>query len=264
MPLMMAAIRLAFLATDSVFIMNFSVLRRLAAVVLLAGVLAGLLLTGLQKLQVSPLIQQAEVYEEAAAVAAHAQQHAAEAAAVTGATVQTEHEHEHGADEWEPANGIERSAYTALANIVIAIGFGLFLAAAITLRGSAINWRSGLLWGGAGYLVFFVAPSLGLPPEVPGTVAAPLHERQLWWIMTAAMTALGLGLGVYARHWALKLAGLLLLLLPHLIGAPHPAVPGGVAPEELARAFIHATALSNGLFWLALGALIGYFYKKFS
>jgi cobalt transporter subunit CbtA len=245
--------------------MNFSVLRRIASVVLLAGVMAGLLLTGLQKLQVSPLIQQAEVYEEAAAAAAHAQQHAVEAATVAGAMAQMPvHEHEHGADDWEPANGIERSAYTALANVSIAIGFGLFLAAAMTLRGGSVNWRSGLLWGVAGYLVFFVAPSLGLPPEVPGTVAAPLHDRQLWWIMTAAMTALGLGLGVYARHWSLKLAGLVLLLLPHLIGAPHPAVPGGAAPEELARAFIHATALSNGLFWLVLGGLTGYFYKKFA
>ena len=246
---------------------NFAVLRRLAPVVLLAGALAGLLLTAVQQVQVSRIILQAEVYEEAAAAKAHEQAHAAASApASTGAPAASEahqHEHEH-ADEWEPANGFERTAYTVLANVSMAIGFGLFLAAAILVSGKKVTWRSGLLWGVAGYLVFFVAPSLGLPPEVPGTVAAPLHARQLWWIMTAGLTAAGLGLGVYARHWALKLLGLVLLVVPHLIGAPHPAVPGGAAPEELAQAFIHATALANGIFWLTLGGLTGYFYKEFA
>jgi len=246
---------------------NFAVLRRIAPVVLLAGALAGLLLTAVQQVQVSRIILQAEVYEEAAAAKAHEQAHAAASApASTGAPAASEaheHEHEH-ADEWEPANGFERTAYTVLANVSMAIGFGLFLAAAIIVSGRKVTWRSGLLWGLAGYLVFFVAPSLGLPPEVPGTVAAPLHARQLWWIMTAGLTAAGLGLGVYARHWALKLLGLVLLIVPHLVGAPHPAVPGGAAPEELAQAFIHATALANGIFWLALGGLTGYFYRKFA
>jgi cobalt transporter subunit CbtA len=243
---------------------NFAVLRRIASVVLLAGALAGLLLTAVQQLQVSRIILQAEVYEEAAAGKAHEQAHAAASAPVAaGAPAAEAHEHEHEhSDEWEPANGFERTAYTVLANVSMAIGFGLFLAAAIVVSGKKVTWRSGLLWGVAGYLVFFVAPSLGLPPEVPGTVAAPLHARQLWWIMTAGLTAAGLGLGVYARHWALKLLGLVLLVVPHLVGAPHPAVPGGAAPEELAQAFIHATALANGVFWLALGGLTGYFYKK--
>jgi cobalt transporter subunit CbtA len=246
---------------------NFAVLRRLAPVVLLAGALAGLLLTAVQQVQVSRIILQAEVYEEAAAAKAHEQAHAAASAPAStsapAASEAHEHEHEH-ADEWEPANGFERTAYTVLANVSMAIGFGLFLAAAILVSGKKVTWRSGLLWGVAGYVVFFVAPSLGLPPEVPGTVAAPLHARQLWWIMTAGLTAAGLGLGVYARHWALKLLGLVLLVVPHLIGAPHPAVPGGAAPEELAQAFIHATALANGIFWLTLGGLTGYFYKKFA
>jgi len=244
--------------------MNLAVLRRIASVVLLAGALAGLLLTAVQQLQVSKIILQAEVYEEAAAAKAHEQAHAAVPAATVAGAPAAAHEHEHEGEEWEPANGVERTAYTVLANISMAIGFGLFLAAAIVVSGRQVTWRSGLLWGVAGYLVFFVAPSLGLPPEVPGTMAAPLHARQLWWVMTAGMTAVGLGLGVYARHWALKLLGLVLLVVPHLIGAPHPAIHGSAAPEQLAQAFIHATALANGLFWLTLGGLTGYFYKKFA
>lgn len=247
--------------------MNLAVLRRIASTVLLAGACAGILLTGVQQLQVSKIILQAEVYEDAAAVKAHEEahehEHASAATPAAGAPAEA-HEHDHGADEWEPANGFERTAYTVLANISMAIGFGLFLAAAIVISGKQVTWRSGLLWGVAGYLVFFVAPSLGLPPEVPGTMAAPLHARQLWWVMTAGMTAAGLGLGVYARHWALKLLGAVLLIVPHIIGAPHPAVHGSAAPEELAQAFIHATALANGLFWLMLGGLTGHFYKKFA
>ena len=252
---------------------NLTVLRRIAAAVLLAGALAGMLLTGIQQLQVAKIIMQAEVYEEAAsAKAEEAHQHAHAMAATQAQGHSHEHssehshegDHHHDADAWEPANGFERTAYTALANVSMAIGFALFLAAAIVISGQQANWRRGLLWGGAGYLVFFVAPSLGLPPEVPGSLAAPLHARQLWWLMTAGMTAAGLGLIVYVRHWLFKALGVALLVLPHLIGAPQPEMHGGAAPAELVQAFIHATALANGLFWLALGGLTGYFSKKFA
>jgi len=170
------------------------------------------------------------VYEEAAqaATAAAGHDHSTETSAIRS------HEHDHEADAWEPANGVERTGYTVLANISMAIGFALFLAAAICVSGRQVGWRSGLLWGAAGYLVFFVAPSLGLPPEVPGTQAAPLHDRQLWWLLAAGSTALGLGIFVYARHRLLKLLGLVLLLVPHLVGAPQPEVHASAAPESLA------------------------------
>lgn len=239
---------------------NLAVFKRITAAVLVSGVLAGALLTAVQQVQVAKIILQAEVYEEAAqaATAAAGHDHSAEMSAPHS------HEHEHEADAWEPANGVERTGYTVLANISMAIGFALFLAAAICVSGRQAGWRSGLLWGAAGYLVFFVAPSLGLPPEVPGTQAAPLHERQLWWLLAASATALGLGIFVYARHRLLKLLGLVLLLVPHLVGAPQPEVHASAAPESLALAFIQATAIANAVFWLALGALTGFFYKKFA
>jgi predicted cobalt transporter CbtA len=37
-----------------------------------------------------------------------------------------------------------------------------------------------------------------------------------------------------------------------------------VAPEELAQAFIRATAMANAVFWLALGGLTGFFYRRFA
>ena len=150
--------------------------------------------------------------------------------------------------------------FTALANVSLAIGFGLLLGAAICLRGDVSGWRSGLLWGLAGYTVFFVAPSLGLPPEVPGTEAAPLADRQIWWLITVIVTATGLSLLIFARNWKLKWLGAVLLSVPHLIGAPQPQVHGSAAPIELAHAFIYATADANAVFWLALGSLVAFFY----
>ena len=234
---------------------NFAALNKIVSAAALAGLVAGLLFTAVQKIQVSPIILKAEVYEAAAAAAAASQavhsHHAEEA---------THHEHEYEA--WQPANDGERTMFTALANVSLAIGFGLLLGAAICLRGDVSGWRSGLLWGLAGYTVFFVAPSLGLPPEVPGTEAAPLADRQIWWLITVIVTATGLSLLIFARNWKLKLLGAVLLSVPHLIGAPQPQVHGSAAPIELAHAFIYATAVANAVFWLALGSLVGFFYKK--
>lgn len=237
-----------------------------------AGVLAGMLLTGVQHLQVTRIIAQAEVLESAGAPApvvhthAGGERHTHDVArdAAHGAQHQASHDapHEHGG--WQPQDGLERTLYTALADVSMAVGYGLLLAAAIGLRGRSVDWRSGLAWGAAGYAVFFLAPSIGLPPELPGTAAAPVAVRQGWWIATAMSTATALAMLAFGRHWALKLAAAALLVVPHLVGAPQPPVHASVAPEHLQRSFVYATALANGVFWLALGALTGLFHKRFS
>ena len=222
--------------------------KRIASAAVLAGMLAGLTLTVVQKVQVSPIIQKAEVYEDAAAAAAASRAALAPSSAENAPhehAHEQAHEHEHAPDAWQPANGLERTTFTALANISLAVGFGLLLGGGLCLSGDAGGWRSGLLWGLAGYVVFFVAPSLGLPPEVPGTEAAPLADRQLWWLATAVATAGGLSLLIFTRNWKFKLLGALLLIVPHLIGAPQPQVHASAAPAELAQAFIHATTIAN-------------------
>jgi cobalt transporter subunit CbtA len=110
----------------------------------------------------------------------------------------------------------------------------------------------------------FVAPALGLHPELPGTAAAEITARQLWWTGTAVATASGLALCVFSRIWALKIAGVLLIGLPHFIGAPHPAVAEALAPVELQHRFIAAAALANMIFWLALGLLTTVLARYFS
>ncbi|HHJ80480.1 MAG TPA: hypothetical protein ENJ65_02480, partial [Candidatus Tenderia electrophaga] len=170
--------------------------------------------------------------------------------------------HQHDEEAWAPADGLERNLFTAAANVVIALGFSLLLGAAAMWRGKKLDWRSGLLWGLAGYVVFFVAPSLGLHPELPGTEAADLQLRQLWWLATVVCTAVGLALIFFNRRYAMKALAVVLIVAPHLIGAPLPDVHSALAPDELIHSFIIATTVSNAVFWLALGGLYGFFSQK--
>lgn len=228
--------------------MTMAAFKKTVSVAALTGLLAGLLLTAIQQIQVIPLIHKAEAYEQAAENANHA----------GGGRVSIEHEH----GTWQPENGWERNLFTAAANIVVAVGFALLLGAAVALRGANSDWHSGLLWGLAGYAVFFVAPSLGLPPEVPGAQAAELTLRQAWWAATSACTAAGLAFIVFSRQRVIQVIGVVLLIAPHLISAPQPEVHGGAAPPELAQAFVIATFTANAVFWLGLGGLFGFFHLR--
>lgn len=209
--------------------------RKLFAVSLLAGILAGLLLSLLQHYQTQPLILAAESLETPDADQAH---------------------------DWRPEDGWQRTAFTLLFNCLSGLGFALILSTAMYWQGASDHMR-GLLWGMAGYLVFFVAPALGLPPELPGTDSAALHSRQAWWLFTAAATAISLfGLFFGKNRW-LQAGSAILLLIPHLIGAPHPDIAQALAPEPLQQRFIWMSAVSNALFWLALGVLSGWLLPKF-
>jgi len=138
--------------------------------------------------------------------------------------------------------------------VVMAIGFASMLTGAYCLRRPS-RWVIGIGWGLAGYAVFYAAPSFGLPPELPGTSAAELLARQYWWLGTAFATAIGLGLLFLQSKPLPRLAGGMLLLIPHLLGAPQPAMPESLAPEALQVQFIQVSALSNLLFWLVLGSV---------
>ena len=235
--------------------MNMSLFRQILFTAAVAGFLGGALLTLLQNIDtvgVVPLILQAETYENAA-----------ETAAVPADATTASHEHEHSADAWAPADGVERLGYTLLTNVVMAVGFALMLGAGFALAGGS-NAKRGLLWGLAGFATFMLAPSLGLPPEVPGTAAAPLADRQVWWWATVLATGGGIALLVYGRRIPLYILAVALIVAPHIIGAPQPEAHGGLAPESLAKEFILVVMATMLVFWLALGALSGFFYKRFS
>jgi cobalt transporter subunit CbtA len=220
--------------------------KRIVSAAALGGLVAGLLLTAIQQIEITPLIRKAEVQEEAAIAASQsANEH--------GSTGREQ-------EAWAPRHGWERLLASAASNTVLAIGFALLLVSAISQQGKT-GWRAGLLWGTAGYAVFFVAPSLGLPPELPGTESAPLRDRTLWWVGTVIFSAAGLWLVAFSTKSAIRILGLVLLAAPHAIGAPQPAAHGGTNSVELANDFLRATYLANAAFWLALGGLVGLFYK---
>lgn len=224
-------------------------IKRIARTAGFSGLLAALLLTLLQSVWVSPLILQAETFETAAPAEQH--EHAGEAHAP----------HEHSAEAWAPEDGWQRVLSTTGGNLVVAVGFALILAALYSLR-EPNRVSTGALWGLAGFAVFCLAPTLGLPPELPGTAAADLGQRQAWWIGTAAATATGLALIVFAQHWLLKLVGVLLLVVPHVIGAPQPEVHQSLAPEALETQFKIASWLTNAAFWVTLGLLSAWLFRR--
>jgi cobalt transporter subunit CbtA len=224
--------------------------RRIFLVGILAGLIAGSFVTLVQMAKVTPLILRAETYEAKAAAHEHG-----------AATAQPAEE-----TAWEPAEGLERRLYTWLANILVGIGFGLVLSAGFALRhafaGEAIDARRGLCWGTAGFAAFALAPALGLPPEPPGTMAADLAARQAWWLGTALATLGGIGLLAFARYASAKVAGCLLLVVPHAIGAPPAPHAESLVPAELAAQFVASSLAAAALFWLVLGGVGGWLFQR--
>ena len=220
--------------------------RRIVFSACLAGLVAGILLTAIQQLQVAPILLEAETYEAAEpAVSIHA--HA------DGTS--------HGHDAWSPEDGLERTFWTGVANVGMGIGFALLLAAAFSLR-TGVSWRQGILWGLGGYAAFFALPAFGLPPELPGTEAAAVQDRQGWWLLAVTLSAAGIALLGLTRGWPWKAAAVVLIAIPHVLGAPHPDSYTTLAPPELLQTFIAATAIANAVFWVVLGAGCAIAFKK--
>ena len=80
-------------------------LRRIVLAAALAGVLAGILLTAIQQIEVIPILLEAEGYEAAATT--------------IDATAQR--------DEWQPENGWQRTLSTAIANAAFWLSLGSLL-----------------------------------------------------------------------------------------------------------------------------------------
>ena len=243
----------------------FAYLRMFLTIALLAGIGAGLVNWGVHMFGTTPLILQAEVYENAGAAA----EPAAPAVATEAETAGHSHdagtaEHHHDAEAWAPADGWERNLFTLGADIVTGVGFALLLTAAIVILGKGADWRRGLLWGLAGFACFTLAPSFGLPPELPGTEAAPLLSRQIWWIGTVVATAGGLFAAARLRNVYGYAIAVVLIALPHVVGAPQPEAPGALAPEELEHKFILVAVATSLVFWLVLGVLTGAFFKRYA
>lgn len=227
--------------------------RRLMTMVLLAGTIAGLALAALQSVTVVPLILAAEAYEHAAPPSpAHAAHDAPGAARETAGE----------AAEWQPSDGLERTAYTILGTVLTGIAFAALLFGAWSLAGRDLDLRRGLWLGLAGFACFALAPAIGLPPKPPGVPGADVQTAQIWWSATALATALGLAALARPRTpWSWRIAALALLLAPHLVGAPQP-VGETTVPAALIRQFAIVSVATQGAFWLLLGGLGGLIHPR--
>ncbi|MCA0050784.1 CbtA family protein [Mesorhizobium sp. B283B1A] len=251
--------------------------RNVVFIAAIAGLVAGVVLACMQAYATVPLILKAEVYEQAggghhhdqaaptaadtnamstAAPAGHAMSSAAPAPAEAAAPAEDE--------GWAPADGFERFGFSVLANIVTGIGFALVLVAVSEFAGGIGNWRQGVFWGLAGFAVFTLAPGLGLPPELPAMPAAELLPRQIWWVSTVAATAIGLGLIAFRKSLPLAILGVALIVAPHIVGAPQPDSFETPIPEGLHHQFVVAVTVTNLVFWLVLGAVVGVVRGRFT
>ncbi|WP_375449799.1 CbtA family protein [uncultured Devosia sp.] len=220
--------------------------RNLFAAAVLAALCAGLVTATLQHFRVMPLILHAETFE---GEGGHS--HAFDTPA---------HTHDAAASpigEWAPANGFERTAYTALATILAAAGFALLMGAVSMFANIPITFANSMLWAIGGFATFSLAPAYGLAPELPGMPAADLVARQLWWIGTAFATGAAFTLLAKTRaSWAIAIA-LALVVTPHLVGAPAAPDEPSAVPAHLATEFAAVTLGTSAVFWLVLGAVFG-------
>jgi cobalt transporter subunit CbtA len=206
-----------------------------------AGIAAGLLASALQFTFVIPVLLEGELYE-------------------TGARVHFGTDGSPQSDRGTPplAGDWLRHSMTVAFNIVTYTGYGLLLAAMISfasLKGITTTAKQGLIWGLCGYIAVQLAPAISLPPELPGTIAAEVGQRQLWWISTILASAAGLGLIAFG-HSYLPLAGVVLMTIPHLLGAPHLDTFFGVAPPELAAEFATLSLGAAAAGWVLLGCAV--------
>ncbi|MBS0564258.1 MAG: CbtA family protein [Proteobacteria bacterium] len=246
-------------------------IQRMLSSALFAGFAAGLLAALLQFAFDEKLILLAEQYETGALVHFAAAEPAGHDHAATpdpatpapeAAAQPAGHDHQPAAGEGG-ASPLKRHGLTVLFAVLTYAGYALILVAAYALAGQwgyRVSLRDGLLWGLAGFAAFQMAPAMGLEPELPGTPAADLDARQIWWMGTAIATAAGLGLLAFGRSLLARAAGVLLLALPHVIGAPELDGFAGVTPPELASRFA-ARSLGIGLcVWVFMGAVLARFW----
>lgn len=211
---------------------------RILTSALIAGASAGFLAALLQLAFVQPVLLQAELFE-------------------SGTLVFTP------GIAWPEAPfklDLQRDGLSMLFTMLIYSGYGLILVALMSLaeeRHPPVTARAGLLWGVAGYVTVHLAPGISLAPEVPGVSAPDVSDRQIWWFATVIASGVALWLIAFGKSWITWGAAVVLLLSPHIVGAPQPGTLAGPVPPEIAALFA-ARALGVGLAaWVLLGLIAG-------
>ena len=218
---------------------------RIATSALFAGAAAGLIASLLQLYFVQPVLLHAELYESGELV--H-----------FGANAVSAHPDLGG---FQPTRDIMSIIFTML----VYTGYSLVMVPAMAFaeqRGSAITVRNGIMWGMAGFIAVHFAPGFSLAPEVPGVAAADVYARQVWWFATVVAAAIALWLIAFGSNAFAWGAAVVLLLAPHVIGAPEPDSFTGPVPTEIGALFA-ARAFGVGMVaWLLVGMFSAYFWQR--
>ena len=219
---------------------------RILTSALFAGAVAGFIASLLQLGFVQPVLLHAELYESGELV------HFGANAAVS-------------AHPDLPGFDLMRDGLSIGFTMLIYCGYALILVAAMALatkRGEVVTARNGMIWGVAGFVVVHFAPGFTLAPEVPSVAAADVYARQAWWFATVAGAAIALWLVAFGRSWLAWGIAALLLLAPHIIGAPEPDQFTGPVPTEIGALFA-SRAFGVGLVaWVLVGLFAGYFWNR--
>mmetsp|Transcript_4214 Transcript_4214/g.7610 ORF Transcript_4214/g.7610 Transcript_4214/m.7610 type:complete len:248 (-) Transcript_4214:118-861(-) len=219
---------------------------RLLTSALFAGAASGLIAALLQLWFVQPVLLHAELYESGELLHFGADSTIAASQNVGGVD-------------------LVRDGLSAVFTMLIYSAYAMILLAAMSVaeeRGAAITARNGIVWGIAGFVAVHLAPGFSLAPEVPGVAAADVVLRQIWWFTTAIMAAAAMALIGFGKNWTSWLGAAVLLLAPHVYGAPEPEVFTGPVPTEIGALFA-ARALGVGLAaWVLLGLFAGYFWSR--
>lgn len=236
----MCATRPASPATEPMF-------SRILTSALFAGAAAGLIAALLQLAFVQPVLLHAELYESGELV--H-----------FGGEAVSAHPELPGM-----FSELTRDVLSIVFTMLTYTGYALVMVALMSVaegQGHKIDGRTGVLWGLAGFVAFHFAPGFTLAPEVPGVAAADVAARQVWWFATVAAAGVAMWLIAFGGNIISYVIAAVLLMAPHVIGAPEPDVFTGPVPTEIGALFA-ARAFGIGLAaWVLVGSFAGYFWQK--
>ncbi len=214
---------------------------------LIAGAVAGLLAAVLQFAFVVPLLLEGELYETGLRV------HFFEGTAQSEAG--------------SPPLGwdFQRHSLTLAYSMITWIAFGLILMAGMAIaatRGHEINAQSGAIWGIMAFFAVQLAPAVGLPPELPGTPAPEVGPRQFWWAATIITAIAAFAMLAFRPGVPAILVAAVLLLAPHVYGAPHLDTYFGVSPPELSAVYVTRSLAVVAVVWVSMGAVAGWIWSR--
>jgi len=220
-------------------------LSKLLTSALFAGAAAGLIAGLLQLLFVQPVLLHAELYESGELV--H-----------FGSIASSAHPDLPGFDA-------VRDLLSIVFSMLTYTGYAMMLVALMLIaeeRGAHVTARTGIIWGIAGFVAAHFAPGFSLAPELPGSAAADIGARQVWWFATVISAGIAMWLLAFGRNWAMWGSAVILLAAPHVIGAPMPDTLTGPVPTEIASLFASRAYGVGMVAWVMLGCFAAYFLDK--